>query len=80
MERARPFLHHEEEPRLFSERLQERLMHCVQEGDPRALKLLLQELPRWNLATFAHEPLRSLRNQIIAIGALAFQGGGLWSL
>ena len=73
LERARPFLHHEEEPRLFSERLQERLMHCVQEGDPRALKLLLQELPRWNLATFAHEPLRSLRNQIIAIGALAFQ-------
>ena len=28
LERARPFLHHEEEPRLFSERLQERLMHC----------------------------------------------------
>ena len=73
LERARPFLHHEEEPRLFSERLQERLMHCVQEGDTRALKLLLQELPRWNLATFAHEPLRSLRNQIIAIGALPFR-------
>lgn len=73
LERGRPFLHHEEEPRLFSEQLQERLMHCIREGDPRALKLLLRELPRWNLATFAHEPLRSLRNQVIAIGALAFQ-------
>lgn len=73
LERTRPFLHHEEEPRLFSERLQEKLLHCIREGDPRALSQHLRELPRWNLATFAHEPLRSLRNQIIAIGALAFQ-------
>lgn len=70
---ARRFLHHEEEPRLFSERMQEQLLHCIREGEPQALSQYLRELPRWNLATFAHEPLRSLRNQLIAIGALAFQ-------
>lgn len=67
------FLHHEEEPRLFSEQMQERILHCVREGAPQELGRYLRELPRWNLATFAHEPLRSLRNQLIAIGALAFQ-------
>lgn len=73
LQKVRPFLHHEEEPRLFSEQLQEKLLHCIREGSPRELEQHLRGLPRWNLATFAHEPLRSLRNQLIAIGALAFQ-------
>ncbi len=68
-----PFLRREEEPRLFSEPALQKILRCIREGAPQELARQLRELPQWNLATLAHEPLRSLRNQLIAVGALAMQ-------
>ncbi len=72
-QRKGPFLHHGEEPQLFSEQLLQKMLRCIREGAVQELTRQLRELPQWNLATLAQEPLRSLRNQLIAVGALAMQ-------